>query len=243
MRRFGYPRPAFLVGFVLSDQAENYLYQSVQFYGFNFVTRPGVIIIGVLAALSIWAATRSRVSEQGSVRLGGTSTGEVEVARPARRWPQIVFVTLIVAALLFALWSTYGLSFLGKVFPASMATLTLPFALWLLVSLGTGPRQSTANHDQEQTGEHVGNPEVANVWTSVAWFALLFGLTGLVGFVMALVVFMMAYLIMRTRLGLAGSIAYTAVAIGGMAALGHFLTLDFPAGLLQSYVELPWPLK
>jgi hypothetical protein len=25
--------------------------------------------------------------------------------------------------------------------------------------------------------------------------------------------------------------------------IGHHMTLDFPAGLLQSMVELPWPLK
>jgi hypothetical protein len=25
--------------------------------------------------------------------------------------------------------------------------------------------------------------------------------------------------------------------------LGHFLVLDFPAGVLQHFVAMPWPLK
>jgi len=32
LKRFGWPRPAFLIGFVLADQSETYLYQAVQFY-------------------------------------------------------------------------------------------------------------------------------------------------------------------------------------------------------------------
>ena len=102
---------------------------------------------------------------------------------------------------------------------------------------------STANFDQEQTGEHVGDPNVANVWSSVAWFAFLFALCAVVGFILALVIFMMAYLLMRARVGIVTAVVYSACAIGFMVALGHFLTLDFPSGLLQKAVELPWPLK
>jgi hypothetical protein len=36
---------------------------------------------------------------------------------------------------------------------------------------------------------------------------------------------------------------YAAVCIGFMVGIGHYMTLDFPAGLLQRMVELPWPLK
>jgi hypothetical protein len=31
--------------------------------------------------------------------------------------------------------------------------------------------------------------------------------------------------------------------LGCVLALGHALSLDFPRGLLQEFVELPWPLK
>jgi putative tricarboxylic transport membrane protein len=38
LRRFGWPRPAFLIGFVLALQGERYLYQAVQFAGWGFLT-------------------------------------------------------------------------------------------------------------------------------------------------------------------------------------------------------------
>jgi hypothetical protein len=47
----------------------------------------------------------------------------------------------------------------------------------------------------------------------------------------------------RTSLGWPRSLLYAAVCIAFMSTVGHFMTLDFPAGLLQRMVELPWPLK
>ena len=52
MKRFGWPRPAFLIGFVLAGGMETYLYQAVQFDGWGFLTKPGVLIIGALIARS-----------------------------------------------------------------------------------------------------------------------------------------------------------------------------------------------
>ena len=46
-----------------------------------------------------------------------------------------------------------------------------------------------------------------------------------------------------TQLGWLKSIFYTSFCIGFMVFLGHFLVLDFPAGVLQHYVAMPWPLK
>ena len=43
LRRFGWSRPAFLIGFVLAPQAEGYLNLAVQFYGWGMLVRPGVL--------------------------------------------------------------------------------------------------------------------------------------------------------------------------------------------------------
>ena len=34
----------------------------------------------------------------------------------------------------------------------------------------------------------------------------------------------------------------TAAAVGGITALARFMVLDFPRGLLQNIVDLPWPI-
>lgn len=55
MKRFGWPRPAALIGFVLSKNAETYLFISVQRYGAEWLFRPGVLILGVIILLSVGA--------------------------------------------------------------------------------------------------------------------------------------------------------------------------------------------
>ena len=54
MRRAGYPRPAMILGLVLGDLMEKYLYRSVASYGFSWMTRPAVIVIFIIAAVSLF---------------------------------------------------------------------------------------------------------------------------------------------------------------------------------------------
>ena len=49
MVRFGWPRPPFILGFVLGELAETYLYVSTTRYGAAWLLRPKVIIIFILA--------------------------------------------------------------------------------------------------------------------------------------------------------------------------------------------------
>jgi len=49
MVRFGWPRPPFILGFVLGELAETYLYVSTSRYGAAWLSRPKVIIIFILA--------------------------------------------------------------------------------------------------------------------------------------------------------------------------------------------------
>jgi len=61
MRRFGYPRPAMILGLVLGDLMEKYLYRSVASYGFSWLSRPAVIVLLILAAASFVLTLRGRL--------------------------------------------------------------------------------------------------------------------------------------------------------------------------------------
>jgi putative tricarboxylic transport membrane protein len=61
MRRYGYPRPAMILGLVLGDLMEKYLYRSVASYGFSWLARPAVIILLALAAISFVFTVRGRL--------------------------------------------------------------------------------------------------------------------------------------------------------------------------------------
>jgi TctA family transporter len=66
MKRFGYPRPAMILGLVLGDLMEKYLYRSMMSYGFTWMSRPAVIAIFLLSAISLVFTLRGRIkSKQG----------------------------------------------------------------------------------------------------------------------------------------------------------------------------------
>jgi TctA family transporter len=61
MRRAGYPRPAMILGLVLGDLMEKYLYRSVASYGLTWITRPAVMVIFVIAAVSLVFTLRGKM--------------------------------------------------------------------------------------------------------------------------------------------------------------------------------------
>ncbi len=80
------------------------------------------------------------------------------------------------------------------------------------------------------------------LWGTLAWFGFLLGLASLVGFIIALTIFFMAFLRIRAGCSWMQTGILTAAAVGLMCFLGGVLGRDFPPGLLQDYVDLPWPL-
>lgn len=247
LRRFGWPRPAFLIGFVLSGQVENYLYQALQFYGWGFLQRPGVMIIGALAVVSLLMALRSRVSEDGSTMAGvpggAAVKGPTGGRNRAERIPQLFFAFFVLATFAYGLIDSAPLSFLGAVFPASASALMLPFTLFIVWKLFTGAPGHSTHFDQELAARVEDRHDGTSVWPSVGWFAGFFGLNALIGFILSLGLFVIVFLVRRARIGWFPSLAYAALCITFMSLLGHFMTLDFPSGVLQRMVEMPWPLK
>ena len=53
MKQYGWPRPAALIGFVLSDNLETYLFISVQRYGWSWFARTGVIVLAFIIIVSV----------------------------------------------------------------------------------------------------------------------------------------------------------------------------------------------
>jgi len=53
MVRFGWPRPPFILGFILGDLAETYLYVSTSRYGATWLYRPKVIVLFLIMVMVI----------------------------------------------------------------------------------------------------------------------------------------------------------------------------------------------
>ncbi len=245
MRRFGWPRPALLIGFVLSTQAETYLYQAVQFYGWEFLTRTGVMIIIGLTVGSIWLGLRARVTETAP----GDDQPEVTHRTPgisgnlAVRWPQLVFAGLALAVFAVAVHDALGQSFLGQVFPLIMAGAGAGFTALLILYLVVAPQGHVVAMDLETGRLPVSEGGPRSVPESLFWVAALVALTAILGFFAALVLFFIAFLKLRAR----ATWLMTAVLTAGCAAfiltLANALNLRFPGGWLQEVYRLPWPFS
>ena len=199
LRRFGWSRPAFLIGFVLAPQAEGYLNLAVQFYGWDMFARPGVLIILAVTLVSVVLGARghgarARVVAAGTdgPRTDRLRTNEPRKGSPARSsGPQLVFLGGAIAVLIYAAWSSLRLSPLGRIFPLSVAIVTLVLCVALVVVLRVGAAGNSADVDLEQDAADV-DPEHdaaavpagrwGGTWSCAGWFGVLVAATGLVGF-------------------------------------------------------------
>lgn len=241
MKRFGWPRPALLIGFVLSMQSETYFYQAIQFNGWSFLERPGVIIIGLMTLASIWLGLRNRIDEHGHVAPRADAVPD----KPSLRahLPQIGFALLVAGLMTVALVDALGHSFLGRVFPLAVSAIGLAMMALLLPQLVLGKTGHPSHFDAELTGEHVGQAGIGSLWGGLAWIAGLVGLTALVGFYAALLVFFPVFLRLRARAGWLATLVMTAGIAGFILLLAWSLSLNFPRGLLQDAWRLPWPFR
>ncbi len=241
MRRFDWSRPAFLIGFVLSSQAENFTNMANQIArskfrrefeaGIEYIFSPIVIVLLVVIVLSIVIGVRQ--SKQ--------ILPEGEVASGSKRAP-LIFALCIFGYLAVAVWNASGISLLSdKIFPLTVGTFGLVSTALLLIQMIRLPETHAIFADREAVGEDATAPH--KLWPTLSWLALLLGLSALTGFIIAATVFALAFLRRRAQMSWIMSLLMTAAGIAFICFLAGSLNRDFPPGLLQEYVDLPWPLR
>ena len=235
MKRFGWPRPAFLIGFVLAAQTETYLYQAIQFYEWEFLLRPGVIIIGAITLVSIYFGARNRPSPEDEEQDATASKAE-------NLRPQLLFAGAVFAFFAYGLYDGFQHPFLGGVFTASVSAVMLVLTAMVLYPLATGKRASASNYDHEYEGEHVGKDGVVSLGHYIWWLLGFLAGVAVVGFFIAMTVFFVVFLRVKAQTGWPKTALLTGCAMGFLLMLAHIMVLDFPRGLLQETFFLPWPI-
>jgi TctA family transporter len=230
LRRFGWSRPAFLIGFVLALGAERYLYQAVQFSGWGFLTRPVALVILALTLLSLWAGLRRSQAVN--------TEGSADESRAASMVPQIVFTALMLVFFAWVMVEGLKNSYLAALMPVAVAAIGGAAVLLVLVVQARGATGAgTANFDQEAKTTDAGP------WTFVGWALGFLGLTMLIGFFAALALFFLGFLRVVARCGWVQTLVLTAAACAFILVMASSLNLIFPGGLLQEHMDLPWPLR
>jgi len=244
MRRFEWPRPAFLIGFVLADQAEVYTYQATQIAlskfrrgmeaGLEYLLSPTVIILIIVTIVSVWLGSRQNVS------VGETARNKTP-ARLSKTAP-VVFAALVTGFMGLMFFDALSLSvMIDKVFPMALSAFAALGGLLVLFQMWRGAPGDAIFADAETSGEDASAPH--GLWPTLAWFFSLLALTALFGFVIALTIFFVAFLRFREGLGWGRLVLMTAGGIGVLLVMAGALNRDFPPGILQSLFELPWPLR
>lgn len=241
LRRFDYSRPAFLIGFVLSAQAEAFVNMANQVAGARFnrsfmagieyLATPISVTILVLTVLSVILGMKQakHINENATATTG------------TKRAP-VIFLVVITGYLAVAWIDALMISRFGdKIFPLAVGTVTLIACLALLWRMRVKPESDDVFVDLEAAGEDATAPH--GLWPTLAWFVALLVLSGLFGFILALTVFFLVFYRARAHLGWLATLAFTAGGLAFILFLASVLGRDFPPGLLQSYIHLPWPFR
>lgn len=243
LRRFDWSRPAFLIGFVLSNPVEKFTNQAFQIASFRFrksfeegvdyIFSPIVIVLIVITVVSVVMGIRS----------ARTIMAEGEMQSGSKRAP-VAFLLVIAGYLIFALINAnmipdYNMT--DKIIPLVVGGFSLACCLILLVQMMRRPEGDAVFADKELAGEDADAPY--GLWSTLAWFAGLIAATFFTGFILALFGFLTAFFRIRAGAGWPKTLLLTAAGIAFMCLMAGALNRDFPPGLLQGAADLPWPLK
>jgi putative tricarboxylic transport membrane protein len=69
------------------------------------------------------------------------------------------------------------------------------------------------------------------------------GVSALIGFVLGIATFIYTFMWIRARSPHIYCTIGAATFVLFLGGLSHFLVLQYPHGLLQNYVDLPWPFQ
>jgi putative tricarboxylic transport membrane protein len=237
LRRFGYSRPAFLIGFVLQDNIETLLYQTVQFYTWGTLAmRPLFWVLLAVNLVSLWFGLKYRPTLE--------TEGTTHAARARSEViPQIVFLLTAIAIVLFTMHDVWGLNFLGQITPLTVAVITLACALLGLAVLLTRDFGHPFFFDSELGWHRREEGYLVDLPHYLFWIAGLVAGIYLVGLILAVAAFFVVFLRTKSEARWLSIFLMSAATIGVLSAMSYVFNLEFPSGLLQQLVPLPWPIN
>ncbi|MEL7117118.1 MAG: tripartite tricarboxylate transporter TctB family protein, partial [Pseudomonadota bacterium] len=200
--------------------------------GLDYIFSPIVIVLLIITLLSVVIGLRQAktIMAEGAVKSG------------TKRAP-LIFLLAILAFVGFAFIDAATMpDYAGtdRAFPRFVALVSLVGGVIILVQMMLKPETDAVFADRESANEE-GNTH--GLWATLAWFIGLLILTMLLGFILALAIFLFAFIHLRAGRSLGFAAAYTAAGIAFMCFMAGILNRDFPPGMLQRYVDLPWPLS
>jgi TctA family transporter len=222
MKQLRWPRPPLILGFVLGDIFERYLFVSVERYGIAWLGRPLVVLLLALAlaglARPLWQDLRSRTFRLGRPRLHASQ----------------LFPLLFLLLFSYLLFESRGWPSAARVVPQIVGGLGLAFAAASLVNAALrqvpdGERAMGHMDLASDTGHLSRRNVLARGAMFFGWFLAFMASTGLIGLLPTVPLFVVAYMRLENRepwpLVLAHASIFTA----------------FIYGVFHRLLAVPWP--
>ena len=229
MKRFGYPRPALILGLVLGDLMEKYLYRSMMSYGFSWLARPSVIVLLILTAVSLFFTLKGRFEKKAESR-PLSSRGALQLKVPANL--TLFFVVFFLVAIL----TGWEWPYIAKLMPVYVVA--VPGLLLGLVQLSRDATGWEAHQGEGSGGIDMDEVFMTGLDTrtetrrTIVYFGWVIGgalAIWLLGIVIALPLLALLYALVEGRERWTSSLLMTA---------GTFL---FIWGLFEYLFEARWP--
>lgn len=239
LRRFDFSRPAFLIGFVLSNQTEIFVNQAYQVAGARFRRSFEIGMEYMISPISVSLLVLTIVSVIVGIKASKNIRENIDAPTGSKLAPA-VFLGVVTAYLAIATFDAYHVTRMqDRIFPLTVGLVTLASALFLCVRMLRSPVSDEVFIDLESGDEGTSKN---GLWATLAWFLFLVAMTFTFGLFLALSVFLLAFFRMQGRFNWPRTIFATAIGLGMITGLAWVLGRDLPPGYLQSIIDLPWPL-
>ncbi|MBI2180988.1 MAG: tripartite tricarboxylate transporter permease [Deltaproteobacteria bacterium] len=218
MKQLGWPRAPFLVGFVLTKPTEQYLWLSISRYDFEWLLRPGVIVLGLMLLASIiWSVWEKRGQKK------VPAEEPAEGAAVLGKAPSILFTFSILIVSAAALYEARTFPYLGAIFPMAA---TIPAVFMAATQLAFDLRTSSTAPGPETR---------AKIRTALGHFVSLLVFLLLIlffGFGIAIAFFTFVFLYGVARMRWFRALIYTGSLLAAVQLMGWLLGLHWPQGIL-----------
>jgi len=228
MKRAGWPRPPLILGFVLGGKIQDTLFLSIGRYGADWIFLPLPFTLGLLALASIVIGIFYQPGRGRAARPTWTLRPQWTPRLPV----SILFVTITALFLV----GTIGWPYEAWLFPVAIAVPTLTVACFQFVQEIFTVRRAGATEtyaDIKSESAVTGAELTRRAIEAFAWVLGLLGGVYVVGFPVAITVFLLTYLRFRAKESWRYVIAMTTILVGMLYLFfDHVLHVVWPEGIL-----------
>jgi len=218
MKQLGWPRAPFLVGFVLTKPTEQYLWLSISRYDFEWLLRPGVIVLGLLLLASIYWSVREKPGDK-KIPAEESAEGAVVLGKAS----SILFTLSVLILSAAALYEARSFPYLGAIFPIAATIPAIFMGAAQLVFELRASRPAPGAETRRKIRTALGH------FVSLLAFLLLILFFG---FSIATATFTFVFLYGVAKMRWFSALIYTGCLLATMELMGRLLGLHWPQGIV-----------